>query len=198
MSITKQQGWINYYRKHFLRLMFLLYIVLFLFVEPLFPVSDGFIIIMKTIGILFIFIGIMGRVVASMTMSFHKNKKVVSTEIYSIIRHPLYFFSFFLVVGVSFFIARVDIVIFAIFAYILCFYPMMINEENYLGQAFAEEYREYKKKTPRIIPNISNWNARDTIEINFNLVMKTLIDASLALLVIPLIEIVQYINNTIN
>ncbi len=197
MSAQKEQGLINYYRKPFLIGNIIILLILWIFTEPLFhlKISERFHIAAEKIGVLLLFFGILGRIFSSVTIASHKNKKIINSELYSIVRNPLYFFSFFMVVGVSFFIGRADLTAYMILLFILCFYPIILNEEKYLEQKFGDDYRNYKKSVPRLIPNLKKWHARKNIEINFPLVVRTLVDTIAILFFVILIDILEAIVN---
>jgi len=188
-----KEGWINNYRKPFLITAMIIFMALWLFTEPPFSISEQFEDFSRLMGSVFLGIGIIGRVYSSLTISASKSVRIVSTEMYSVVRHPLYFFSFFIVLGAGLLIARIDLLLYLAAAYTMCFYPMIINEESHLAQKFGSEYADYAKRTPRIVPDFSKWHAREKMEIDTRFVTKTMLDAGLALLIIPIIATVDYL-----
>jgi hypothetical protein len=114
----------------------------------------------------------------------------MQTELYSICRNPLYFASFLIALGVGLLAGRLDFLFLAAGAYLAIFYPMMRNEANYLRGNF-QEFAEYEKRVPLFLPNFSLWQERKRFEISFKLVKRTLLDASLALLAIPVMILVR-------
>ena len=193
MSSRQKQGWINYYRKHFIVACLIGVGVYWAYIPSQVPVSSHLADILKSFGALFLFAGAMGRVVASFTMASRKNTTVIDTELYSVVRHPLYFFSFIMVIGVSMLTGRPDISFLVITIFFVCFYPMMLNEEKFLADLFGDDYTAYMKKTPRFLPRFSQWRGSEEVTINLPLVLRTLFDASVALLLIPLVEIIEYL-----
>ena len=85
---------------------------------------------------------------------FHEERKelmVIKTDVYAIIRHPMYFGSIltylgFVILGASV-IALVIFLIVVIFYYYLCRY-----EEKLLIEKLGDEYKNYMKKVPMLIP----------------------------------------------
>lgn len=70
---------------------------------------------------------------------------------YKYSRHPIYFFSIIIVLSIpEMNLSRLVIVGFII----LYFYIGSIYEERKLVEIFGDEYREYQKSVPRIIPKI--------------------------------------------
>lgn len=104
-------------------------------------------------GIIFALVGVTIRIWAAGYLK--KNGGVVSSGPYQWTRNPLYLGSF--IIGIGFFwafhIILPGIVIAIIFAYI--YYPVILDEERILEEKFGEEFREYKRRVPRIIPDFS-------------------------------------------
>lgn len=197
MSARKKQGWINYYRKPFLFIATLIFFWLWIFTDPFYNFTEDTKDLLEGFGVIIMFTGVLGRIVSSFSISGRKNKQVIKTEIYATVRHPLYFFSFIILLGAAIIISRIDLTIFATVVYIACFFPMMKNEEKYLEGLFGEEYIKYKKQTPFFLPNFSKFKAAENdIVINHKLVMRTIYDAFFALLIIPGIEVVEYVRET--
>jgi protein-S-isoprenylcysteine O-methyltransferase Ste14 len=189
-SRLKKQGFANYHRK-LLFCVFAIAIGSYLFFAPdLCKLSHIAILCAQIAGSLLIFTGILGRVLATISIGGHKDSTIMQTELYSICRNPLYFASFLIALGVGLLAGRLDFLFLAAGAYLAIFYPMMRNEANYLRGNF-QEFAEYEKRVPLFLPNFSLWQERKRFEISFKLVKRTLLDASLALLAIPVMILVR-------
>ncbi|MCL1856752.1 MAG: isoprenylcysteine carboxylmethyltransferase family protein [Kiritimatiellaeota bacterium] len=193
----KKEGWINTHRKVFLIFNGTLFVLAWLFTKPVIQISVHVADVLESFGTLFLVTGVIGRFYSSLTIASHKNSQLVTTEMYSVVRHPLYFFSFFIVIGIGMLSGRLELFLYITAFYLACFYPMLLNEERHLVKMFGEAYDAYAKKVPRLIPNFSKWHGREKMEINMKLVTKTLLDAGCTLLLIPAIEIVEYIRHLI-
>mgnify|MGYP001092258568 CR=1 FL=1 len=83
----------------------------------------------------------------------HRTEKVVTTGVYSIVRHPQYLGALLAHVGISILLSA---------AYSLLFTPLMVlliylisrKEEEELTKEFGKEYEHYKKKVPMLIPRL--------------------------------------------
>ena len=83
----------------------------------------------------------------------HRTEKVVTTGVYSIVRHPQYLGALLAHVGISILLSA---------AYSLLFTPLMViliylisrKEEEELTKEFGKEYENYKKKVPMLIPRL--------------------------------------------
>lgn len=184
------QGFINLHRKMVFRLMGVALLVYLIFVPNPWKLPSVGLQCAEFGGILLIFAGILGRVLATISIGGHKDRSIMKTELYSVCRNPLYFSSFLMAIGVGLISGRLDFTILLTLAYLAIFYPMMINEARYLRDNF-EDFADYESRIPLFFPNPRLWEERKKFEINFKLVKRTLLDASLALLVIPVMILIR-------
>jgi len=93
----------------------------------------------------------------------HRTEKIVTTGVYSIVRHPQHLGALFAHVGISFLLSA---------WYSLLLTPLMIvliylisrKEEEELIREFGKEYEDYKKKVPMLIPKLrSRRRAKDKL-----------------------------------
>ena len=83
----------------------------------------------------------------------HRAKRVITKGVYSIVRHPQYLGGILAHIGVSFLLSAF---------YSLLVTPIVIGfifiiswkEEKELTKEFGQEYEDYKKKVPMLIPLI--------------------------------------------
>jgi protein-S-isoprenylcysteine O-methyltransferase Ste14 len=184
------QGLINHHRKLVFVVMLIALAAYLVFVPNPLALPKLALQCTEFAGILLIFAGILGRILATISIGGHKDKKIMKTELYSVCRNPLYFASFLMAIGVGLVSGRLDFAVLVMLGYLAIFYPMMRNEAKYLGNNFPD-FAEYEARVPLFFPNFSLWEERKQISINFRLVKRTLLDASLALLVVPLMILVR-------
>ena len=106
-------------------------------------------------GLFLLSICSLGRLWALMYISGNKRLELVTEGPYSMVRHPLYFFSFIGAIGIG--LASENLLILAlIVVFYLFYYPFTIlAEERKLAVKFGEPYVEYMKRTPRFFPKLS-------------------------------------------
>ncbi len=83
----------------------------------------------------------------------HRTEKIVTTGVYSIVRHPQYLGGLLAHVGISFLLSA---------WYSLFFTPLMVvliflisrKEERELIREFGREYEDYKKRVPMFVPKL--------------------------------------------
>ncbi|MFC1487521.1 methyltransferase family protein [Thermoproteota archaeon] len=83
----------------------------------------------------------------------HRTEKIVTTGVYSIVRHPQYFGGLWAHVGVSFLLSACYSLLVTPLVVILV-YLVSKKEEDELIREFGNEYKKYRKKVPMFIPRI--------------------------------------------
>ncbi len=184
------QGFVNHHRKLLFSLTATALTTYLIFVPNPWRLSETGALAAEFTGAILIFAGILGRILATISIGGHKDRDIMQTELYSICRNPLYFASFLMAAGVGLLSARPDFLLVVTTAYFAIFYPMMINEAKYLRDRF-EIFADYETRVPLFFPNFNLWQERGRFEISFRLVKRTLLDASLALLVVPVMLCVR-------
>jgi len=95
----------------------------------------------------------------------HRPKEVISTGIYSRIRHPQYFGATLAHIGISFLLSSLFSILSTpiVFAVI---YLFSWKEEKELMREFGKEYGDYKKRVPMLIPRIKSKKTEEDLEHN--------------------------------
>jgi protein-S-isoprenylcysteine O-methyltransferase Ste14 len=127
-------------------------------------------------GLLMLTICSMGRLWALMYISGNKKKELITEGPYSIVRNPLYFFSFIGAIGLG--LASENVLILGLMIiFYLVYYPFtVIAEEAKLEATFGEVYLRYKKITPRFIPRFSLYKSPELYTVNVPVFVKRFVD----------------------
>lgn len=189
-SRLRDQGFVNQHRKLILRLLAVALAAYLFYVPSPWTPGPGTVQFMLASGSLLLFTGVIGRVFASISIGGMKDRMIVRTELYSVCRNPLYFSSFLMTVGFGLLTGRGDFAVLAALAYLAVFHPMMANEARFLRARFPD-FGDYEKSVPLFVPNFALWKSRDSFEVNFRLVSRTLLDASLSLPAVPVIFLLR-------
>ena len=83
----------------------------------------------------------------------HRTERIVSTKIYSLIRHPQYFGGILAHIGISILLSSLLSLIFTPLV-ILHNFLIAWKEEKELIKEFGEEYKNYKENVPMFIPKL--------------------------------------------
>lgn len=83
----------------------------------------------------------------------HRTEKIVTTGVYSIIRHPQYFGGLLAHIGITFLLsAEYSLLVTPVIIKLV--YLISKKEEKELIKEFDKKYKNYKKKVPMFIPRI--------------------------------------------
>jgi len=116
-----------------------------------------------------ILIATFGRLWALMYISGHKTKDLVTDGPYSVVRNPLYVFSFIGAFGIGLVSDNLYILVLLVFIFGL-YYPFVIRgEERNLHSVHGKAFEVYRKRTPMFIPRISLYHDEPSLEIDTRL-----------------------------
>lgn len=147
--------------------------------------------LLEDAGFALLVVATLGRVWCLTYIGGYKNEVFLTTGPYSVVRHPLYVFNF--LGGLSFGLATehplVAVVLVAIF---VVYYPLVVaREERYLEQRYGAAYLEYKRRTPRWIPNFSLYTEPESCVVRPAFIRKGILEAAWFLWLFLLWEIVE-------
>ena len=83
----------------------------------------------------------------------HRTEKIVSTKLYSVIRHPQYFGGILPHIGISFLLSSFFSLLITPIIILLNFLVAW-KEEKELVKEFGKTYEDYKKKIPMFVPKL--------------------------------------------
>lgn len=106
----------------------------------------------ESLAFFLLFSSAMGRCWTSAYISGRKAKVLVREGPYSMVRNPLYFFSFlgYLAVGLAF--RSILIAGLMSIAFFVTHWHNILHEEKWLRQTFGKEFDDYCRTVPRFIP----------------------------------------------
>jgi len=137
-----------------------------LFVPAPALISRGWLDVSELLGFGLLIVAALGRVWCLSYISGVKNDVLVAEGPYSVVRNPLYVFSFIGAVGFGFAVENPVLAALLAVAFAV-FYPSVIRrEEEVLTQAFGERFARYCDATPRWFPRWSNYHEPESWNIN--------------------------------
>lgn len=143
------------------------------------------------IGIVLMFVCIAGRSWTSLYIGGRKITQFVTIGPYSVTRNPLYFFSVLGAVGAG---AQFGSFISSAFAGVTVwtvFYVVILREERVLADRYGDEFRSYKARVARFIPNPRLWRDIPTMLVMPSRALRTFADGMFLLLSIPVAESIE-------
>ena len=147
-----------------------------------------------SIGLILLVSCILGRVYCTLQIGGKKRDSLVTTGIYSVVRHPLYFFSFLGALGIGFVSNEITVLVLIVAAFILVYLPLIGREEKFLGEKFGADFTGYINRVPRLIPNFSLYvpPPEGTVTINMTTLHSALRDALWWLLPFIIFETIEW------
>ena len=96
---------------------------------------------------------VLGKNWARSVSGVRRDTVLVTTGLYGIVRHPIYLGLFISLTALALMAANL-LVLLPTLALLIVLYASIAEEEVILIDRFGDEYREYKKRTPRLIPKL--------------------------------------------
>ncbi len=112
--------------------------------------------VLDIIGVGLILLGFLFRIGARGYKSeiSSKGDSLIVGGFYNLMRHPMYFGTLLIGLGVVAVLFKWWVSLFFILIFLLIYIPQIDREEDKLYIRFGDEYRDYSKKTPKYFPNI--------------------------------------------
>ena len=148
---------------------------------------------MEWLGHALVILCVLGRSYSSLFIGGKKNDALIMDGPYSIVRNPLYVFSFLGVVGIGLQSGVITLTTVLALAFVF-YYPSVIkHEEARLEYNFGSRYRAYMQRVPRWWPNWSLWSEPELVVARPKFLRKTMLDALPFFLAFPAFELIKYL-----
>jgi len=176
------------------RIYFLSIFLFILFSNPI--LKEDFLLeyFLESLGVLFVTIAALGRLWSLVYISGYKNKDVIQIGPYSMVRNPLYFFSLIGTLGIGLLSGSIIITILLLLFFVVYYPFVVIAEEKNLENIFGDDYKQYKEKVPRFIPNTNLYYDDKSYNINLNSYKKEFLDAIWFILSIAVFQLIDILN----
>ncbi len=146
------------------------------------------------LGLAFLILCVLGRTWCSLYIGGRKKQHLVDTGPFSVVRNPLYVFSFLGVLGIGLSSATVTLPILLAMLF-LVYYPGVVRgEEALLQEIFGPAYADYRARVPRWLPDPGRWRNTETLEVMPQFVVATLRDSAWFLLAYPAFGLLEWLH----
>ncbi|MCD8497838.1 MAG: isoprenylcysteine carboxylmethyltransferase family protein [Alphaproteobacteria bacterium] len=144
-------------------------------------------------GIVFVAICALGRLYTTAYLGGSKNETLITEGPFSVVRNPLYVFSWIGFTGIALMTTHLVFII-AVPVFFAVLYTFLVRrEEAFLHEKFGQAYKAYTQSVPRFIPNFANYRNPDDIKVNTSLFMNGALDAIWWFAAFPLVEFAEYV-----
>jgi protein-S-isoprenylcysteine O-methyltransferase Ste14 len=171
-------------------------IVLILFTSDPWPDHSIIDALFEFAGFILVVICTLGRLWTLMYVSGYKEDKVVTQGPYSMVRHPLYFFSFIGASGIGLASKNILALLIILVGFVIYYPFVLLSEETRLTKAHGEEYIKYMQKTPRFLPKFSLFSEPDMYNVNVKVFRKSFFDVMWFLWFFLIIRIIERLHTT--
>lgn len=173
-------GWVGRFPKHriaFSRLYGLGLVALLLFSRRPLAGGDGARLALHWAGFALLTVCSFGRLWSLQYLTGFKTKRVVDVGPFSVVRNPLYLFSFLGAVGFALVANHAWFAAAILAAYVLYYPFVVVSEERGLVRELGAEYEEYRARVPRFLPRVSGYREPETYEIRARKFSRAYLDA---------------------
>lgn len=147
--------------------------------------------IMEFIGYLLVIVCAFGRIYCSAYIAGKKNAELITAGPFSIVRNPLYVFSFIGIVGIGLMSSRLSVLLAFFVLFPLMLHFLVKREEAFLREAFGEAYTSYCATVPRFFPKFSLFQTPEEIIIKPKRLLRAIVDSTFWFLPLPFFELVE-------
>ena len=175
-------------RKRALRVLAALCAALLLVVDSSWrTAAPALVTVLQFLGLSLILLCIFGRTWCTLYIGGHKKRELIMAGPYSLVRNPLYVFTFIGTAGLGLLAGSFVLALAFLALAVAVFTPVVRAEEAFLVDAFGDAFRSYAASVARFWPRFSRWEDAEELRVKPTLVVRTFADASLFLLAVPLI-----------
>lgn len=139
--------------------------------------SDTSVWVIDSIALTLLLVACLGRVWCIMYIGGHKNNSVVRAGPYSMVRNPLYVFSFIGAVGLVLMTHSIVIAAILLIFYVGIYPFVVTKEESNLHGLFGDAYQQYCDSTPRFIPSFKLYSTEFKVPADVSRMEKSLFDS---------------------
>ena len=147
--------------------------------------------VFRLCGFVLVVIACMGRIWSALYISGLKNVELVTDGPYSMMRNPLYFFSFLGAIGLGLFSENLWALFLLAGAFVI-YYPFVVfSEEERLLELHGEHFQAYRSRTPSFIPKFSNFSEPEQYTVNARKFRRALVESAMFLLILAALAILR-------
>jgi protein-S-isoprenylcysteine O-methyltransferase Ste14 len=119
--------------------------------------------LLRSIGLALLLLATGGRIWASVYLHGRKNQALVTKGPFSLVRNPLYLFSFLGFLGAGLAFGSVTLAAALGIVFFLAHWPAIQREEADLERIFGEDYVAYRARVPRFLPHSLRSDSSETV-----------------------------------
>ncbi|KPA13484.1 nickel-cobalt-cadmium resistance protein [Candidatus Magnetomorum sp. HK-1] len=147
------------------------------------------------IGYGLIVIATLGRIWCFVYISGYKDDQLIMLGPYSLVRNPLYFFSFTGALGLG--LASENLLALILIMMLFCIlYPAVVDEEeSKLQERYGQLFDDYQQKTPRWIPSLKNFQEPEEYLVKPRIFFKAMLESMWFMWFYMILQIIEQLHH---
>jgi protein-S-isoprenylcysteine O-methyltransferase Ste14 len=141
------------------------------------PDGEAVDLVMSNLGFVLLVVCAFGRVWSSIFIAGYKNDRLITDGPYSLVRNPLYVFSFIGAVGLGLSAESLMVTGLLILPFLVWYPILVVEEERHLAERHGEAWQAYVAATPRFLPALRRPSQPASYAINTKQVGRAFLDA---------------------
>lgn len=160
--------------------------------KPVYDDNSAALLALELSGYCLLVIALIGRIWSAAFISGMKTDHLVTAGPYSIVRNPLYFFSFLGFVGAGLAFGSLVLALAFGVVFFLTHWSTILREEKKLRSNFGDRFDDYFRDVPRFIPRFGLFSVPDELPLSPRIFSRAVSDCALIGLVFPAAQILQW------
>ena len=147
--------------------------------------------LLELLSYVLLIVAVLGRIWCSLYIGGRKTKQLIAAGPYSVVRNPLYVFSFLGVIGIGTASGTITLPIVLCLLFAAYYRAVVRHEERIMSETFGSPYRDYMARVPRWLPDFSLWRDDHRPEVQPRAVYLTMRDSMWFFIALPAFEAVD-------
>lgn len=151
--------------------------------------------VFESLGVVLLVMCLVGRGWTSIYIAGRKNSELVISGPYSVVRNPLYVFSFIGLIGIGLISEVMTLLVVALVVFAIYYGLVVRKEEHYISALHGRAFDNYKARVPRWIPDFSKWTDAKQLDVEPRRILSHLIDTSLFFSAFLFFELLEFLRS---
>ena len=147
---------------------------------------------LETGALTLLLVAAMGRLWSAAFITGKKSKVLVTDGPYSLVRNPLYFFSFLGFIGAGLAFESVTLAAALAAVFFITHWPTILKEERKLRDLFGSSFDDYTKRVPRFIPLLRRPALCESMAVSPRILTKAMLESSMVLCIFGVAHINEW------
>ena len=137
---------------------------------------------MEIVGFALLIGAMIGRIWSALYLTGRKSKVLCTAGPFSLSRNPLYLFSFLGAIGIGLLTESFTLLAILAVSYLIYYHFVITNEEKRLAELFGQNFQDYKRCVPRLIPwKLHRYERIEALSVQTRPFMHAVLDTSMFL-----------------